>query len=215
MPPLRTNHYLSPGGWGCQKILGRITQFSMVTERGSEYNIVEREDSGKLTASGEGGGENQINFIGYNQSCSTPLPFLANEECTFYQLMTFWSPQHVCITCLSLIFMTSIHPPPTPFPNSSQFMEQYTDRSSLPNFRVQALLGLPLRREHQCVMSVDSCVVVIWNITQHMVSCEIGFFQLSIHCIGIASLWFISGPANSHQSLTLLDAIVNPKVTTL
>ena len=56
MPPLRTNHYLSPGGWGCQKILGRITQFSMVTERGSEYNIVEREDSGKLTASGEGGG---------------------------------------------------------------------------------------------------------------------------------------------------------------
>ena len=83
MPPLGTTNYLSPGRWGCQKILGRITQFSVVTERGSEYNIVEREDSGKLTASGEGG-ENQINFIGYNQSRPTPLPFLANEECTFY-----------------------------------------------------------------------------------------------------------------------------------
>ena len=57
MPPLGTSNYLSPGGWGCQKILGRITQFSVVTERGSEYNIVEREDSGKLTASGEGGEE--------------------------------------------------------------------------------------------------------------------------------------------------------------
>ena len=75
MPPLGTTHYLSPGGWGCQKILGRITQFSVVTERGSEYNIVEREDSGKLTARGEGGGgENQINFIGYNQSRPTPSP---------------------------------------------------------------------------------------------------------------------------------------------
>ena len=55
MPPLGTTHYLSPGGWGCQKILGRITQFSVVTERGSEYNIVEKEDSRNVTAS-EGGG---------------------------------------------------------------------------------------------------------------------------------------------------------------
>ena len=51
-------------------------------------------------------------------------------------------------------------------------MEQYTDRSSLPNVRVKASLGLPLRREHQCGMSVDSCAVVIWNVMQHMVSCE-------------------------------------------
>ena len=53
----------------------RITQFSVVTERGSEYNIVERENSRKMTANGgggyynitgplgEGGKENQANFI--------------------------------------------------------------------------------------------------------------------------------------------------------
>ena len=47
----------------------------MVTERGSEYNIVERENSRKMTANGEGGycnnteplgeggKENQANFI--------------------------------------------------------------------------------------------------------------------------------------------------------
>ena len=55
--------------------MGRITQFSVVTERGSEYNIVERENSRKMTANGrggdyniteplgEGGKENQANFI--------------------------------------------------------------------------------------------------------------------------------------------------------
>ena len=81
MPPLGTTHYLSPGGWGCQKILGRITQFSMVTERGSEYNIVEREDSGKLTASGEGGGGRESDkFYWIQPKPSHPLPFLANEE---------------------------------------------------------------------------------------------------------------------------------------
>lgn len=74
MPPLRTNHYLSPGGWGCQKILGRITQFSMVTERGSEYNIVEREDSGKLTASGEGGGGESDKFYWIQPKLSHPPP---------------------------------------------------------------------------------------------------------------------------------------------
>ena len=72
-----------------------------------------------------------------------------------------------------------------------------------------------MRKEHQYVMSVDSCAVVIWNVTQHMVSSVIGYFQLSIHYIGIASLCSMSGSANSHQSLTLLDAILNPMVTTL
>ena len=129
--------------------------------------------------------------------------------------MALWSPQHVCITCLSLIFMTSIHPPPTQSPNSSPFMGRYTDRSPLPNVRVKASLSLPLRREHQCVMSVDSCSVVIWNVMQHMVFCEIGYFQLSIHSNGIALLCSISGSGNSHQSLTWSDVILNPMVTTL
>ena len=35
--------------------MGRITQFSVVTERGSEYNTVERENSIKMTANGGGG----------------------------------------------------------------------------------------------------------------------------------------------------------------
>ena len=56
----------------------------MVTERGSEYNIVEREDSGKLTASGEGGGGESDKFYWIQPKPSHPLPFLANEECTFY-----------------------------------------------------------------------------------------------------------------------------------
>ena len=34
----------------------RITQFSVVTERGSEYNIEERENFRKMTASEQGGG---------------------------------------------------------------------------------------------------------------------------------------------------------------
>ena len=34
--------------------MGRITQFSVVTERGSEYNTVERENSRKMTANGGG-----------------------------------------------------------------------------------------------------------------------------------------------------------------
>ena len=54
--PYGTTHYLSPGGWGCQKILGRIRQFSVGTERGSEYNTVERESSRKMMANGGGGG---------------------------------------------------------------------------------------------------------------------------------------------------------------
>ena len=48
-------YYLPPRGWGCLRILGGIAQFSVVTERGSEYNIVEWENSRKLTAI-EGGG---------------------------------------------------------------------------------------------------------------------------------------------------------------
>ena len=70
---------------GVSEDFGRITQFSVVTERGSEYNIVERENSRKMTANGggvnynitepwggyyniteplgEGGKENQANFI--------------------------------------------------------------------------------------------------------------------------------------------------------
>ena len=98
MPPLGTTHYLSPGGWGCQKILGRITQFSVVTERGSEYNIVEKEDSRNVTASEGGGllqyyralevgagsgGENQANFIGHNQNHPIP-PFPSDKEWTPY-----------------------------------------------------------------------------------------------------------------------------------
>ena len=56
----------------------------MLTERGSEYNIAERKNSRKLTASGRGRGyyniteplgegegrkENQTNFIGHNENC--------------------------------------------------------------------------------------------------------------------------------------------------
>ena len=40
---------------GVSEDFGRITQFSVVTERGSEYNIVERENSRKMTANGGGG----------------------------------------------------------------------------------------------------------------------------------------------------------------
>ena len=47
--------------------------------KGSEYNIVEREDSGKLTASGEGGRESD-KFYRIQPKPSHPLPFLANEE---------------------------------------------------------------------------------------------------------------------------------------
>ena len=39
---------------GVSEDFGRITQFSVVTERGSEYNIVERENSRKMTANGGG-----------------------------------------------------------------------------------------------------------------------------------------------------------------
>ena len=112
---------------------------------------------------GGGGGrekENQANFIGHNKNCPTPLPFLGDKEWIFYCHWSSWPA-------------SSLHPPPTQSPNSSPFMERYTDRSSLPNVRVEALLGLPLRREHQCVMSADSCAVVIWNVMQCMVSCEI------------------------------------------
>ena len=74
-------------GWGCLRILRGIEQFSVVTERGSEYNIVEWENYRKLTAIEGGGGdcniteplrgsgeENQANFIGHNQNHPIPLP---------------------------------------------------------------------------------------------------------------------------------------------
>ena len=81
---------------GVSEDFGRITQFSVVTERGSEYNIVERENSRKMTANGgggyynitepwggyyniteplgEGGKENQANFIWHNQNHPIPHP---------------------------------------------------------------------------------------------------------------------------------------------
>ena len=94
--PYGTTHYLSPGGWGCQKILGRIRQFSVGTERGSEYNTVERENSRKMMANGGGGllkyyralgggGERESGKFYLTQpKPSHPPPFLGNKERTPY-----------------------------------------------------------------------------------------------------------------------------------
>ena len=84
--------------------MGRITQFSVVTERGSEYNTVERENSRKMTANGggyynitepgggyyniteplgEGGGRESGKFYLTQPKPSHP-PFLGNKERTPY-----------------------------------------------------------------------------------------------------------------------------------
>ena len=63
--PIRNPSLFISWEWGCQKILGRITQFSA---RGllQYYRALE-----------VGGGvkENQANFIGHNKNGATPLPF--------------------------------------------------------------------------------------------------------------------------------------------
>ena len=67
--PIRNPSLFISWEWGCQKILGRITQFSA---RGllQYYRALE-----------EGGGEeNQANFIGPNKNRATPLPFLGDKE---------------------------------------------------------------------------------------------------------------------------------------
>ena len=78
--------------------MGRITQFSVVTERGSEYNIVERENSRKMMANGGGGGLLQyyralgggggkrIRQILFDttKTIPSPPPFLGNKERTPY-----------------------------------------------------------------------------------------------------------------------------------
>ena len=63
----------------------------MVTERGSEYNIVERENSRKMTANGEGGYYNNTEPLGrggkgirqifFDTTKTIPSPpFLGNKE---------------------------------------------------------------------------------------------------------------------------------------
>ena len=74
--------------------MGRITQFSVVRERGSEYNIVERESSRKMIANrgggvikyyrALGGGEERESgkFYLTQPKPSHPPPFLGNKERT-------------------------------------------------------------------------------------------------------------------------------------
>ena len=69
--PIRNPSLFISWGWGSQKILGTITQFSA---RGllHYYRALEM---------GGGGEENQANFIGHNKNRATPpLPFLGNKE---------------------------------------------------------------------------------------------------------------------------------------
>ena len=67
----------------------------MVTERGSEYNIVERENSRKMMANGEGGycnnteplgegGERESGKFFLTQPKPSHPPFLGNKERTPY-----------------------------------------------------------------------------------------------------------------------------------
>ena len=76
---------------GVSEDFGRITQFSVVTERGSEYNIVERENSRKIMANGGGvitilqspwgRGGKRIRQILFDTTKTIPSPpFLGNKE---------------------------------------------------------------------------------------------------------------------------------------
>ena len=62
--PIRNPSLFISWGWGCQKILGRITQFSAQGLL-QYYRALEV----------GGGEENQANFIGHNKNRATPLPF--------------------------------------------------------------------------------------------------------------------------------------------
>ena len=104
--PIRNHSLFISWGMGVSEDFGRITQFSVVTERGSEYNIVERENSRKMTANGGGGvitilqspggllqyyralgggGERESGKFYLTQpKPSHPPPFLGNKERTPY-----------------------------------------------------------------------------------------------------------------------------------
>ena len=72
--PIRNPSLFISCGWGCQKILGIITQFSA---RGllQYYRALEV---------GGGGKENQANLLDPTKTEPPPLPFLGDKEWTSY-----------------------------------------------------------------------------------------------------------------------------------
>ena len=76
---IRNHSLFISWGMGVSEDFGENHTVFNGNRKGSEYNIVEREDSGKLTASGEGGRESD-KFYWIQPKPSHPLPFLGNEE---------------------------------------------------------------------------------------------------------------------------------------